>query len=155
MRGSCGGRRGERAVHGFALGVPPAGRAGKHLVPGAEAGQRPIHPDPVLLAAGDQFAQRILGQNFVDFRCQGQRGAGDRIPGAPQRRRGRQQRVAPRARHPGGGALEQRGAEQEIVGQFRLALARLELGNQAMPPRVDRVTPAVDPEGPQTRRGRA
>ena len=72
---------GEGAVHRVAVGVPAAGRTRKHLVPGAEAGQRPVHPDAVLLAAGDQFAQRILRQQFVDLGRQRQRRAGHRVAG--------------------------------------------------------------------------
>ena len=56
----------------------------------------------------------------------------------------------PRPRHTGGGALEQCGADQQVVGQFSLALAGVQLGDQPVPPGVNRVTPPVDPEGPQT-----
>ena len=143
------GRRGEGAVHGVAVGVPAAGRTRKHLVPGAEPGQRPIHPDPVLLAAGDQVPQRIVVQELVDLGSQRQRGAGHRIAGRAQRRGGSQQRIATCARHPRRGALEQRGADQQIVGQLLFALAGIQLGDQPVPPGVNRVTPAVDPEGPQ------
>ncbi|CAG7261672.1 hypothetical protein PICSAR26_03906 [Mycobacterium avium subsp. paratuberculosis] len=142
------GRRREGAVHGVAVVVPAAGRAGEHLIPGAEAGQRPIHPDPVLLAAGQQIAQRILRQDLLDFRRQRQRRPGDRVPGGAQRGRGGQQRFAPGARHTRGGALEQLRADQQIVGQLRLALAGVQLGDQPVPPGVDRVAPAVHPEGP-------
>ena len=73
----------------------------------------------------------------------------DRVPGGPQRRGGRQQRIAARPRHTGRGALEQCGADQQIVGQLRLALAGVQLGDQPVPPGVNRVTPPVDAEGPQ------
>src|ERR1700693_5921643 len=56
-------RRGrERAVHWSALGIPPAGGPRKQLVPRTEPGQRTVDPHPVHLAAGQQFAQRVLLQ---------------------------------------------------------------------------------------------
>ena len=71
-----------------------------------------------------------LRQEFLDFGSQRQRGAGHRVPGGPQRCGGRQQRIAPLARHPRRGTLEQRGADQQVVGQFLLTLAGVQLGDQ-------------------------
>ena len=71
-------------------------------------------------------------------------------PGRAQRRRGVQQRMALLARHSRRGALEQRGADQQIVGKLLFALARIQFGNQSVAPGVNRVTPAVDAEGPQS-----
>ena len=68
MRGKRRGGGGEGAVHRVAVGVPATGRAGKHLVPRAEPGQRPVHPDAVLLAAGDQVAQRIVAPGSLRSR---------------------------------------------------------------------------------------
>ena len=45
---------------GLPVLVPAAGGPREELVPRAEPGQRAIDPHAVLLAAGDQFAQRIL-----------------------------------------------------------------------------------------------
>ncbi len=137
-------------MHWIALGVPAAGRAGEHLVPRAEAGQRPVHPHPVLLAAGDQLAQRKLGQQLVDL--VGVNASAARVTGSPGVRSavgGLEQRVAPGAGHPGRGALHQLRADQQVVGQFALALAGVQLGLDGVPPGVDRVAPAVDPVGPQ------
>ena len=54
------GRGRERAVNRVAVVVPATGGPGEELVPRAEPGQRPVHPDAVLLTARDHFAQRIL-----------------------------------------------------------------------------------------------
>ena len=157
LRDARQGRRGggEGAVHRVALAVPAAGRAGEHLVPGAEPGQRTVHPDAVLLAAGDQLAQRILGRGARRPRRPA------RAPRGSPDRRARAVRPRPRAAvrgwrgDAGGGALQQLRADQQVVGQFALALAGVQFGRRRSCRQVcDRVAPAVDPEGPQARRGR-
>ena len=52
--------------------------------------------------------------------------------------------------HAGCGALQQSCADDEVVGQLGLALARVEFGGDGFAPGRDRVAPAVDPERPQT-----
>jgi len=84
----------EGAVHRVALGVPATGRSRKHLVPRAEASQRPVHPDAVLLTARDQFAQRILLEHVDHFVCQSGARTGERVAGCPQPGRGVDQGIA-------------------------------------------------------------
>ncbi len=144
------GGGGERAVHRVAVGVPAAGRARKHLVPGAEAGQRPIHPDPELLAPGDQFAQRDTPPAVrrrrvpVPARC----GSPDpRAPATPPRppAAGRAARAAHRWPHAPTGRRRPAG---RWTAPFRPGPAS-SLATQPVPPGVHRVPPAVDPERPQ------
>ena len=75
------GGSGERSVHGMPGTVPAAGRAGEQLVPRTEPGQGPIHPHAVLLAAGDQFAQRVLVDEFGHLRRQRRTGPPERVAG--------------------------------------------------------------------------
>ena len=95
-----------RAMRGSALaavanvpctGLPflstAAGGPREHLVPGAEAGLRPIHPDAVLLAAGDLVAQRILRKQLADLLGQRRARAGERVARLAKQLRGFDQRI--------------------------------------------------------------
>ena len=104
-RQRLGGRR-KGAVHGVARGVPATGGPGKDLVPRAEPSQRPVHPDPVLLAAGDQFAQRIGLQELGHLRRQRGAGAGERVTGLAQPARRLDQGIAVLPGHARRGALQ-------------------------------------------------
>ena len=142
------GRQGP--VHRFALGIPPAGGPRKHLVPRTEPGQRAVHPHPVHLTAGQQFAQRVLFQQFGDLPGGCRVDAGRRVTGSGQRRRRLQQRVAQFARQAHGGAPEQLRADHEVVGQLGFTLSGFEFRGDRVSPRADRIAPAIHPEGPQT-----
>ena len=137
-----------------ALLVPASGRPGKQFVPGAEAGRRPIHPDAVLLAAGDLVAQRILRQQLGDLGGQGGTRAGERVARLTQQLGGLDERVAQCSGHAGGGALQQSCADDQVVGQLGFTLTRVELGGDGFTPGRDRVAPAVDPERSTNRPGR-
>ena len=148
MRGSCLGRGREGAVHRLAVGVPSAGRARKHLVPRAEAGQRPIHPYPELLAAGDQFAQRI--RTSISS-ISGASASAARVTGSPGVRNaaaaassGSRPRAARRWR-PARTACApiSRSLDSSVSPCPASSLATI------MPPGPDRITPAVHPERPQ------
>jgi hypothetical protein len=80
-QGVGGGR--ERSVHRMPVGVPTAGGPREHLVPGAEPGQRPVHPHAVLITAGEHFAQGVLRQQLGDLLGQCRAGPGERIAGSP------------------------------------------------------------------------
>nr|BFE52927.1 hypothetical protein GCM10017745_63540 [Saccharothrix mutabilis subsp. capreolus] len=133
-----------------ALGVPPAGGAGEELVPGADERAFAVHPEVVGLAPGDQVADRAFPQGF--------RGRGaQRGPGAPARWQGLvgqhgrrvQQRVAFFAgASDRGGAVQQRDAGGQVVGQFVGAPAGFELGAHGVFPGGPRVGPGVHPERP-------
>ena len=96
MRGNAFAAVAKVPCLGLPFVVPPAGGPRKHLVPGAETGQPAIHPDAVLLAAGDQFAQRILIQQLGHLGRQRRTRPGERVAGLAQRRGGLDQRVAQR-----------------------------------------------------------
>ena len=146
-----GGRRREGAVHRPALGVAPTGRAGEQLVPGADQRPLAVHPHPVGLPARHQVANRVGRQELGHLLGQrrshplghpgvgAQRGGGGRQHG-PARLGARR-----------GGAVEQPGADLEVVGQLARTLADAELGRDGVPPGGDGVAPRVDPEGPHAR----
>ena len=139
------GRGGEGAVHRIAVGVPAAGRARKHLVPGPEAGQRPVHPHPVLLAAGDQLAQRKLASGVRRSRrsAPARRATPDRRePAAPPRppataRAGRAEprsRRAPAAAPRPAGRWTVRSRPGRRPAWPRRRAARCESGRPSRPP---------------------
>jgi hypothetical protein len=136
-------------VHRLALLVPPAGGPREQLVPGAEARSGAVHPDPVRLAAGDQVPQRIIGEQRPDLLGQREAGPGERITGLTECLCGFDEWIAQLAGQAGGGLLQQPGADDEVVGQLTLALARVEFRGDRTPPCCERVAPAVDPERPQ------
>ena len=140
---------GEGAVHGLAVAVPTAGRAGKQFVPGREPCLRTVHPNAELVTAGDQFAKRIVREKGGHLGGQGRARPGERVTWRAQGLRRFDQRVAHLARDAGGGAVEQSGADQQVVVQFGFALARLQFGGDVVPPGADRVAPAVHPERPE------
>ena len=144
------GRGRERPVNRVAVVVPATGGPGEELIPRTEPGQRPVHPHAVLLTAREHFAQGVLVEQFDDLGCQRRAGTGERVSRLAQPRRRLQKRIAQLAGRAGGGAFQQPRTDQQIVGQLRLTLPRVELGGDPAPPRGDRIAPAVHPERPQT-----
>nr|AAA50885.1 B1549_C2_200 [Mycobacterium leprae] len=124
------------------VGVPAAGRARKHFVPGAKTGQRSIHPDSELLAPGNQILQRIIRQKFIDFGRQCQRGAGHRISGGVTSSRpsaaGHAARDTPVAACSNSAAPAKRSLDNSVF-----TLVGMQLDNQRMPPGVHRIAPAA------------
>jgi hypothetical protein len=143
------GRRRERPVDRVTVVVPAARGSGEELVPGTEPGQRPVHPHAVLLTAREYFAQRVLIEQVGHLGRQRRADTGERVARFAQPCCRLSQWIAMLTRHPGGCALQQPRTDQQIVGQFRLALPGVEFGGHPAPPRGDRIAPAVHPERPQ------
>jgi hypothetical protein len=103
-----------------------------------------------LVTTSEQFAQRVLRQQFLHLVRERRAGAREWIAGCPQRRRRLQNRIAQLGRHAGGDAFHPPGADQQIIGHLHLTLSRGELGGDGASPSMDRITPAIHPERPET-----
>ena len=146
-------RGGERAVHRAARLVETAGRAREELVPGTERGPLAVHPQPHLLALGDQFADRMVvhdpRHHGGQRRCHA---FGQRTRVVPQdgRGTGQQSPVEPPVR-PAGHPVQQPGAQFDVVRQVARPLTGLDLDLDRVPERGPRVAPGIDPVGPRAR----
>ena len=142
---------GEGAVEQVAVLVEAAVGAGEELVPGTEEGLAALDEDLAGLAAGQQLAQRVQLEDAAGLVRQGRGDAGAQL-GVGAQRLGHAAQV--RAVHGGGagcGAVEQAGADLQVVGQLLVGLPGLDLLGHRIAPGGHRIGPRVDAEGPQAR----
>ncbi|CQR61674.1 Hypothetical Protein sle_22130 [Streptomyces leeuwenhoekii] len=136
-----GGAEGAVGLVGGSLG------AGEELVPGAVQGAFALHEQGHRVAGGDQFPQRVAGQDRVDLRRQRRRQPGRRRTGVvPQRRRrGPHHGTSLAVRHARGGPLVQpRALLQDDVGVDpgrNLDLRVVAPGGDRVAPRLHGVRP--------------
>ena len=131
--------------------VEAAVGAGEELVPGTEEGLAALDEDLAGLAAGQQLAQRVQLEDAAGLVRQGGGDAGAQLRVGAQRLGHAPQVRAVDGGGAGGGAVEQAGADLQVVGQLGLRLAGLDLLGHGIAPGGHRVGPGVDAEGPQAR----